>query len=850
MICTLLTRILPGNLDCLGSPAAPWGQIALALTLAASAALALRAGRAGVSRGARLAVPVLFSLAALMLAIALERPVLRQAPEQTAAGGHVVVLIDRSESFWRNTASARAAVSQVADRIDGFVVELPPQDTDAWRGEVFGFGLAAGREGAETSLANLPGALRGYQPNVPEAASNLRAGLTAALGRLADLPGRRLVVLLTDGQTADPPDADLLAQFRAAGIEIHSLAAGATAPSAGLIAADVGPEHHLGQPVVLRGTVLGGGTLIFAAVDGQESPQPVPEADHLRAFRLETTFRQRGLQGVALRFDTYAGQQGRALFTLVRGPARVLVFGRAPWAAALPAARWRIERADPLSPPDPANYDLVVVDALSPKDFPTDYTARLLAAADGTGLFVINGPLRGTVDQEQVISDWNGSVLNPILPVDSDPRLFVQEPPPRDIVIMVDVSGSMGGVRLGSAKSAINAIIDQLRPQDSVTILPFADGAVRSFPQAAASAATVAAARRFTVELSASGGTAPDSTIQESARFASNYCAFFFISDADFAPPATAPRCFTTAISVSNSRFPMNIASWGEELLIGEGGDGRNIRLRYFEPDEREEYFRPGSFRPLVAGDDLLLDAGLDVQGLAIAYARVDARIGLVHSNPPPDPLFVWRRDARRSGVATGAFLGPMGAEWGGQGLAATERMLGMLLGWSDQDRYLIRLIDSAGAYRLNVTELHAQSAPGMLSASLLGPDGAAQSLPLQFDPRLGAHTGTFRLPGFAGGKRFLLVLQQGNDVQRIPITVPADASAYAGGNEAFDFGVNRALIEEIIVATEGNDLEQNAIGFYSLEEVVRVTPIHPVFVAIAFLSLAAAVWSREIGRR
>ncbi len=846
MICTSVARVLGGTFDCMGSPAALWGEIALALTISASAALCLRAGS---SRGAKFAVPVLFSLAALMLAIALDRPVLRQSPEPSIAGGHMVVLIDRSESFWRDPAIARSAVSQAADRIDGFVTEMSLQEGDAWRGEIFGFGLAAGREGAETRLANLPGAVRPYRPTAPEGASNLGAGMLAALGRLADLPGRRILVLVTDGQTADAPDADLLAQFRAAGIEIHTLGAGSAAPMAGLIAADVGPEHDLGQLVVLRGTVLGGGTLVLSSVDGPKSPQSVPDADQLRAFRLETILRQRGLQGITLQFDTDAGRQGRTLFTLVRGPARVLVFGPALWADSLPAARWQIERADPDHPLDPASFDLVVVDGLSPVVFPADYPARLLAAAGGTGLLVINGPLRGTVDQEQVISDWNGTVLSPILPVDSDPRLYVQEPPPRDIVIMVDVSGSMQGMRLGSAQSAINAILDQLRPQDSVTILPFADGGVRSFAQAPASAATVAAARWFTAGLSAGGGTAPDSTITDSARFASNYCAFFFISDADFAPPATAPRCFTTAISVSNDRFPTNVANWGEELLIGEGGDGRNIRLRYFEPDEREEYFRPGSFRPQVAEQDLLPDAGVDVEGLAISYARVDARIGLVHSDPPPDPLFVWRRDVRRSGVVTGAFLGPMGVDWGDQGLQATERMLGMLLGWSDQDRYLIRLTDSAGVYRLNVTELQGQSTPGMMSASLLDPNGSGRSLPLQFDPRLGAHTGTFRLPAVSGRQRLLLALQQGNDVQRIPITVPEGVSAQGGGREAFDFGVNRALISEINMSTQGNDLAQGEIGFYASPEVARITPIHPFFLVVALMLLAAAVWAREIGR-
>jgi Mg-chelatase subunit ChlD len=850
MICSFLIRALPGHtgIECLGSPAAFWGYLALALIVAASAILAFRA-RGSERSAVRMIVPALFSLAALLLVLALERPVLRSVPSDVAAGRHVLVLIDRSESFWRTPETARAALDLAAMRVQTFSDNLAADGTAIWRGEVFGFGRAAGREGAETSLANLPGALRRYQPSTAEPASNLNSGLLAAFGRLADLPGRRMVVLLTDGHTDDPPGPDLLAEFRAAGIEVHIIAAGAAAPAAGLIAADIGPEHYLRQTAVIRGTVLGGGTLSLSDAEGSQIRQVVPQAEHVRSIRLETAFRQRGLQGVGLRFESGAGQQARALFALVRGPARVLVFGQAPWADALPSLRWQVERADPTNPPDPASFDLVVIDALSPEAFPAAYPGQLLAAADGTGLFLVNGALRGAVDQEQVISDWNGSVLSPILPVDSDPRLFVQEPPPRDIVIMVDVSGSMGGVRLGSAKSAINAILDQLRPQDSVTILPFAEGSARSFPQAPASAATLAAARRFTAGLSASGGTVPDSTIRESARFASNYCAFFFISDADFAPPQTAPRCFTTAISVSDLRFPGGVASWGEELLIGEGGDGRNIRLRYFEPEEREEYFRPGSFRPLNSGDGVLMDAGIDVEGLAIAYARVDARIGSVHSSPPPDPLFVWRRDAGRNGVVTGVFLGPMEAEWGAKGLVATEEMLGLLLGWSDQDRYLIRLVQAGQGYRLSVTELQTVSAPGMLSASILASDGSARAVPLQFDPRLGSHTGAFRPETSTAGQRSLLVLQHGSDVQRIPVSFPAEGSGPGGNSETFDFGVNIHLIEEIDSLTEGNRLDQSAIGSYQSSQVVRIDPLHHFLLALAFLVLAAAVWSREIRR-
>jgi hypothetical protein len=371
-----------------------------------------------------------------------------------------------------------------------------------------------------------------------------------------------------------------------------------------------------------------------------------------------------------------------------------LVYGPAPWADALPAARWRIERASPATPLPPADYDLVVIDGLEPQAFPTGHIGDLLAAADGTGLMIINGGLRGSVADEQVISAWNHSVLGPILPVDSDPRLFVQEPPPRDIVVMVDVSGSMSGHRLGSAQSAIRAILAQLRSQDSIAILPFSSDAHTPFQKSAATQATLEAARRYTDGLSAGGGTAPETTLQSSARFVSNYCAFFFISDAEFEPPKSAPQCFTTAISVSDSRFPMDVSAWGEEILLGEDGSADNIPFRYFRPEERKEYYREGPFAPLSVGGGGFPDAGVSVGGMAISYPRSDARVELLHALPPPDPLFAWRRDARRPGVVAGVFLGPMDARWGQAALPATEAMLDRLLGWPDQDRYLVQLLD------------------------------------------------------------------------------------------------------------------------------------------------------------
>lgn len=841
MICAAL-RAVPvadGAFDCLGGPAAAWAWWLAGAVALLSGWLAWRATGQAMARAATAAA---FALAAALLALAMAQPVLRQSPGQ-GEGGRILVLVDRSESFWRDREAATAALGLAAGRIDAFMATRPADERESWRGAIMTFGAAADLRGAETSAANLAAALRGHGEEAPAAASNLHGGLLAGQAWLRGKGGRRMVVLVTDG-LADPAVADaLLADLAAEGIAVHVVLAGARVPSQGLVAADVGPEHRAGEEVVLRGTVLGAGQLALAD-GGAAASAAVDGAATLRALRLTTRFAQRGLQGVSLTFETPAGVQQRSLYTLVRGPARILVFGAAPWADALPAARWQVTRADPALPPPPAGHDIVVIDALAPDAFPPGFADDLLAAADGTAVFLVNGPQRGSAEDEQVISDWAAGSLDPILPVDSDPRLFVQDPPPRDIVIMVDVSGSMEGVRLGSAQGAIGAILDQVRPVDTVAILPFSDRSLPVFPQSQATAATLDEARRFAGRLVAQGGTAPAQTIRDSARFASNYCAFFFISDADFAPPQAAPQCFTTAISVSASPFQLDVARWGEEIVLGEGGSIGNFTLRYFEPEERSAYFRPGRLVPTAtatAGGGSVPA----VDGLAIAYPRADAQVDYVHPAPPPDPVFAWRRDPQRSGIVTGAFLGPMDARWGAEGLAATEAMLERLLGWPDQDRFLIRLTESGAGDVLTVTPVGEPAAA--LSAGLQWPDGTTTGIALQPDPAGGSFSGGLHRPASLAAGRAMLILQEGAAVQRIPVFFPERGPAAAPAAEALDFGTDPALGRRIAGMTGGSLLDAEPIPTYDSRVTERKRPLHALLVALAIAFLAIAVWSREL---
>lgn len=792
----------------------------------------------------------LFILAAAALALAASRPEWRNdAP--AGEGGLAIALIDGSESVWRDEPVARAALAQLASGLEPVIAALPPETAAQWQGQVLHFGRAVS-SGAAAPLGQLPGMLRSGVTVSRAPQSNGVAGLEAALDRIRAAGGRGAVYLLADGHFDAPVPEALLAEARSMGVPVHVMAAGAAAPGAGLVAADLGPDQQVGRPAVLRATLSGAGRLMFSNGAAQ-TEMSVAKGQTLRPARLETVFASRGLRHVRVGFDAANGQQERTLYTLVRGPARVLVYGPAPFVAGLDRALWQVTRGDPLAPVDAAGFDVVVIDSLSPDDFAAGFDADLLRAAAGTGIFIVNGPMRGARDRPQRIADWNASVLSPVLPVDSDPRKFIEEPPPRDIVIMIDVSGSMAGGPLHTAKTAAFAVMDQLRPHDTLAILPFSDGPNPQFGRRNADAAGLTAARGFVAALGAGGGTAPERTLQQAAGLATNYCAYFFLSDGDFDPPKTSPKCFTTAIATAGMAFPNGVADWGEEIVLREGSAASGLTLRYFEPEERDEYFRPESFTPRGAEGAGVLAPPLPLAGVAIAFARVDAVVESLHASPPPDPVLAFRRDAIRPAIATGVFLSAIPPSWASdpQGQAAVTAMLDRLTGWNESERYDIRLTQQDSRLTVSVAILAgaglagAGDLPKTLSASIQGGAGTVQGLGLRPVREPGQFEGTVELRLGPEAARATFVLEEpGRSTQRIPLFLPARPGAEAGSmTEAFAFGVNHSALSRIAQATGGQMLSGAFAQLAPAQVRGASVALHPWLIALALIALAGAFW-------
>ena len=80
--------------------------------------------------------------------------------------------------------------------------------------------------------------------------------------------------------------------------------------------------------------------------------------------------------------------------------------------------------------------------------------------------------------------------------------------PPREMVFVIDNSGSMGGTSMEAAKQSLDHALETLRPEDSFNVIRFDDTMTKLFDHSMpATSDQVALAKRFADSLEAAGGT-------------------------------------------------------------------------------------------------------------------------------------------------------------------------------------------------------------------------------------------------------------------------------------------------------------------------------------------------------
>jgi Ca-activated chloride channel family protein len=104
-----------------------------------------------------------------------------------------------------------------------------------------------------------------------------------------------------------------------------------------------------------------------------------------------------------------------------------------------------------------------------------------------------------------------------LLQIAPPPRVTLDQIPPRDYVMVIDVSGSMSGFPLDTAKTLLKNLVRGLRSEDTFNVVRFAtDSGVLSDEPLAANPANVQEALEFIDRQSSSGGTELEAALKRS----------------------------------------------------------------------------------------------------------------------------------------------------------------------------------------------------------------------------------------------------------------------------------------------------------------------------------------------
>lgn len=123
-------------------------------------------------------------------------------------------------------------------------------------------------------------------------------------------------------------------------------------------------------------------------------------------------------------------------------------------------------------------------------------------------LAVVGGPvtLAATPDRKAVLRGGEG-LVHVKIELSADTADGAKEARPTDMLVVLDVSGSMSGDKLAHAKQALDRLIERLNPSDRLALVTYESGAHTPIPFTVASAPNKVGFRRIVRQLSTGGGT-------------------------------------------------------------------------------------------------------------------------------------------------------------------------------------------------------------------------------------------------------------------------------------------------------------------------------------------------------
>lgn len=800
----------------------------------------------GEGWGKRLTVLTLSIVALICFAAAGWNPQIVDRLEPDTA--HLVIVMDVSDSLQRATGGWEAVRDAVAEWVSNTLSNTQTTTLERGQGTILTFGRTV-RTLETVSLGELENSISRVERAdlAPGDSTRIAEALTAAGQILGQSGGRGAIVLISDGNQTAPGAEEAAQELAQRGIPIYVLPKEGAMPALAIVAANLPRRIAAEDTTYLRGVMANTSSNDISAQitiaqnsevlsnTGRAGPSKgitgtasLPSGNQVH-LRQPLRFEGLGIQLVdlVLSDSQEPGNAGhtRRFFTHVVQPPRILaVRGDNRWIAALSPDSATIEQISPeeLDKDALENVDAVVISGVYAKDFPSGVLAELAHSVEknGTGLMIINGDHGGQSEEtETVLMSYIDTPLEPLLPVSSRPRPFTPQPPPRNVVIVMDASGSMAGWRLEISKAIASHLISTfLRPQDHLDIIPFTTHAYFLVENQSVTDAAKGTILSRLDTIQANGGTDPKEAFRLIANREFKDCGVVFISDGEFNAVTYRPDCRATVFAIGHSQqsIPQTLRDLGDSFPVGEGFSPSNIQIPYFEAKPRDKFFEPGEYRSLsmlefVRAERRLPVPSLPLLGNAVSYAKEN--VDLIAVRPKlTDPILAYRQaQAGYVGVFTTGF--PDAWIEDAEGKAAIEAWMLRLIPYLARDRYDFQLDDRGEGIDIRISLQNSDGTiPNVdrLFATLEITDGPSHDIsltPIVDEPAV--FSGQIRIPRTQTQTGFLILREDGSQAlprpQRVPILVPpAVEIADALSDEDMSYGINEALLRQLADAGGG----------------------------------------------
>lgn len=827
----------------------------------------------------RSAAILLTLIAMLLTCAALWGPV--KVKEANPLPPRLFVVLDVSASVQRTEGGWPRIRDLVANRIAQWSAAMPALQQQETRATIISFRDTSTLARRQVPLQQLPGVLRNLKSE--SLAGGQGSNPTAALNRVAEMARqgntRDAVLLISDGFETRG-DASVAAQTLAAqGVPIHVLPIGGSVPALSIAAADV-PRHVLsGSQTYLRGTMRqASDTTVNGTLEWQ---QPGSTEESRRAFELPARGWGRfrwpiALEGLGIDYTQLlmrdeAGQvrHQMRLFTHLKRPPRVLaVGGDWRWISAMEGSGIEVLPRSPetLTVAELQQVDAVIINDVAGPQLDSSWIRQVVRRVEqGMGLFVVNGDHSGLDEKsETVFVSLANTQLGEILPLEAGPRPANPKGSKRQIVMLVDASGSMGGGRLDKAKEIIKYIIETyLGPDDSLDLLAFSTRVLQLVERRNMNDAGKAYAIEQLEKLKHGGGTDPTEALDLLRQRQFNDCGLIFLSDGGFAPVSIRPECRATVFAIGKSSVPFDspLYELADPFPVPPDFDPRSIRMPYFEPEGRNKYFEEGRFRPLrllvpqTAGWQV---PRLNIQGAAITHLKPEGQLVAVRPKLT-DPVLAYRKVGNGMSLA---FTAALAGQWldRQEGREAIQNWVSRLIAYKARDRYDFSISDRGSFAEMSLTLHDREGRQPQLDAlrlDLLTPGSEPLELVPYFED---AVRGEWRvrvpLPADGPQRSQLLIREYGDDAldeaQAVPLRLPpAMQTQVVGTQEPAHWGINEARLRQWSNIGGGiYDPTDTAKLFPEPNLEARVEQLWQWFLLAAMICYVAAIASSRLGGR